>query len=73
MSAARRLRRNPPHWLAEAVVIAVANVPEGRLGHASVWHDATCQRPQGGPCTCTNGPDVRFEGLEPPDDIHERN
>jgi hypothetical protein len=70
MPSSRRLRRNPPPWLTDALTVAL-NVPPGRIGHASVWHDPDCKRPQGGPCTCT--PDVRFEGLEPPDDVHERN
>jgi hypothetical protein len=33
----------------------------GRVAELIVEHDATCRYPQGGPCVCRTGPDVRVE------------
>lgn len=37
----------------------------GTVTNVQVWHDHDCRYPQGGPCTCRNGPEIRVEGEDP--------
>jgi hypothetical protein len=36
----------------------------GTLANIIVEHDPGCRYPEGRPCSCSNGPQIRTEGLE---------
>lgn len=43
-----------------------AKLTPGTVTVLELWHDPDCRRPQGGPCTCADGPDSRLRPLDDP-------
>jgi hypothetical protein len=39
--------------------------PKGELVEVVVVHESYCRYPQGGPCSCPGGPEIRVRGENP--------
>ena len=63
-NAIRRIARRA--GLDEASAEALADMRPGRTYELRQWHDPECRKPQGGGCTCRNGPEVELRPMVDP-------
>lgn len=79
MSRNSRIRRGRAHCVGPDLYLGRAPLPVvtawieqnrdrfplGKPSEIEVFHDADCRYPQGFPCTCLFGPEIRIKGENP--------